>query len=231
MEPDIINSPRIYVDQNLTDGGSIELADQHVHYLLKVLKLEEGEPVRVFNGRDGEFVGEFRPDSKKHASLDTLTLLYEQPEPRHDIHLYFAPIKKDRLAFLIEKAVELGVTNLHPILTAHTENRKPNMDKIQAYIIEAAEQCERMDIPVLHPIENMVACRFHNPTFVAIERVDYGPFDTSQSEVGIMIGPEGGWSKEEKDFLLAHEKMHPVSLGKRILRAETAALFMLSRIG
>ena len=228
MESDVSKSPRIYVDQDLTDGGSIELADQHVHYLLKVLRLEEGEPVRVFNGRDGEFIGEVRPESKKQAALDNLTLLYEQPEPRHDIHLYFAPIKKDRLQFLIEKAVELGVTDLHPVITTHTENRKPNMEKAQAYIIEAAEQCERMDIPALHPIKNMVACHFHSPTFAAIEREEYGMFESSQSEIGILIGPEGGFSDEERGLLNSIAQTRAVSLGPRILRADTAAVTLLS---
>lgn len=230
MESHYTKCPRLYVEQDLSEGQNIELSDTHAHYLMTVLRMNEGEDVRVFNGRDGEFIGTIIPQSKKKASLQITGRLNDQPEPHQAIHLYFAPIKKDRMAFMIEKAVELGVTDLHPILTAYTENRKPNIEKIQAHIIEAAEQCERMDIPVLHPIENMVACKFYNPTFVAIEREEYGCFDTSQSSVGVMIGPEGGWSMEEKAFLLNHEKMHPVSLGHRILRSETAALFMLSRI-
>lgn len=230
MKHDLTKRPRLYVDDDLSNNAEIPLNEPHARYLLSVMRQREGDTIRVFNGRHGEYSGDLIPLSKKKAMLKNLRLLVAQPEPKGEIHLYFAPIKKDRLPFLVEKAVELGVTDLYPVLSAHTENRKPNMEKIKAYIIEATEQCERLDIPVLHPIQNMVTCDFYDPTFAAIERKDYSLFESSQSKLGLMIGPEGGWSEEEKSFLLNHNNIRPVSLGSLILRAETAALYMLAKI-
>tara|TARA_B100001750_G_scaffold243263_2_gene258156 strand:+ start:32 stop:730 length:699 start_codon:yes stop_codon:yes gene_type:complete len=230
MNNDYTKSPRLYVSNDLADKGIVPLSKEHAHYLLSVLRKTDGDLVRVFNGRHGEYVAQLCPLTKKSGELRDLKQIRPQPDSGHQIHLYFAPIKKDRLSFLIEKAVELGVTDLHPVITAHTENRKPNIEKIHSYITEAAEQCERLDIPVLHPIIPVLNCNFFAPTYAALERGDHAFFQPNASSMGICIGPEGGWSEEEGVFLKGNPSVHPVSLGERILRAETAALFMLSRI-
>ena len=232
MNHAITKSPRLYIDTPLQKGETIPLPDGHAHYLLTVMRKGDGDVIRVFNGKDGEFSGVLHPLNKKSAELTLSKRLIKQPKwnPQR-IHLYFAPIKKDRLAFLIEKAVELGVTDLHPVMTEHTENRKPNMDKVEKYIIEAAEQCERMDIPTLHPMASLTECQFIDHCFAAIERIDDLPtLMPFQATCGLLIGPEGGWSDNERDYLLAHQCIHPVSLGDLILRAETAGIYMLSKI-
>ena len=146
------------------------------------------------------------------------------------VHLYFAPIKKDRLGFLIEKSVELGVTDLHPVITERTQNRKANPDKIQKQIIEAAEQCERIDIPRIHPVISFRDLP-DTPIYCAQEREGAALFNPAPSdEISILIGPEGGWSADEVKTLSSSANISAVSLGSRILRAETAAMFMLSRL-
>ena len=230
MKNDSTKSPRLYVANDLREGESFPLSKDHAHYLLAVMRKGKDDIIRVFNGRDGEFTGTLSPTSKKAGDISSLQKIKNQPEDTDEIHLYFAPIKKDRLQFLVEKAVELGVTHLHPVITDHTENRKPNIDKVQTYAIEATEQCERMTLPTLHPIKNINAIDFYAPTFAAIERDRYEVFSSTQASLGILIGPEGGWSENEKTQLMDQANIRPVSLGDNILRAETAALFMLSRI-
>lgn len=230
MNKVVNKAPRIFGDYDLSVGQSVILNADHCHYLLSVMRKDDGDKVRIFNGRDGDFVGSLVKTSKKSATLQ----IEERLRPFHAsyprIHLYFAPIKKDRLVFLIEKAVELGVTDLHPVLTDHTENRNYKEDKMHAYIIEAAEQCERLDVPTLH-----AAMSFHDlpnsRLYVALERADAPLFLPQKTdEISILIGPEGGWSAQEVESLQNNESVIAVSLGSNILRAETAALFMLARI-
>ena len=133
---------------------------------------------------------------------------------------------------MIEKAVELGVTDIHPITTDRTQNAKINSDKVKRYIIEATEQCERMSLPTLHTITKLTDCDFRPNTFAALERQHLNVFQGNiKDDITILIGPEGGWSGDEIDYLSNHKNITAVSLGDNILRAETAALFMLSRIG
>jgi 16S rRNA (uracil1498-N3)-methyltransferase len=199
MEQDYTKAPRIFLPHNLSDGAQIPLAKDHTHYLLNVMRKGDGDRVRIFNGKDGEYVGQLNPTSKKSCSLINLKQIKKQQVNEYEIHLYFAPIKKDRMGFMIEKIVELGVTDIHPVITDRTQHGKINIDKIQKQIIEASEQCERMDIPTLHPAEKLMHVQFPEQTYVGLER-DNAPLFT------------------------------PVSLGNKILRAETASLFMLSRI-
>lgn len=233
MTHDYSKAPRLYVPDDLTEGAIIDLSPDHAHYLLHVMRKNVGDFVRVFNGRDGEFVAVLSPKSKKIMELIDLKRSKNQKNAAVKIHLYFAPIKKDRLAILIEKAVELGVTDLYPVITDRTENRKFNEEKMMRHIIEAAEQCERMDIPTLHKSTSFHQCQFIHPTFAAIERRDdiaaFKPQQNNQ-DVGLAIGPEGGWTKDEIQLFMTHSNVTPVHLGDLILRAETAAFFMISQI-
>lgn len=228
----IYKTPRLYIDAALGPNANIELGPDHAHYLKSVLRLPEGEPVRVFNGRDGEWLCTIARLGKKAGTLRAEQNRKPQPTAKPEIHLLFAPIKKHRMDFLIEKAVELGASDLHPVITAHTQNHKINQDRLQAQIIEAAEQCERMDIPTLHPIEKL-GNKLQNiqtpvPIYWAAERLDAAPIHTIASPQSFLIGPEGGFSEDEITTLSAHKDITPVSLGENILRAETAALFCLS---
>jgi 16S rRNA (uracil1498-N3)-methyltransferase len=231
---DTTKLPRLYCDHDLNAGASITLTPDQTHYLSNVMRKNIGDYVRVFNGRGGEFVGYIETLSKKLITLIDLDKIKDQPAQQHKIHLYCAPIKKDRMAFMIEKSVELGVTDIHPIITDRTQHGKINHDKTERHIIEAAEQCERLDIPKLHKIQKLDAVKLDCDTvFVAMERDDKTPvfeIQTSTPNTAILIGPEGGWSDAERTWLTDNPKIKPVSLGNAILRAETAAMFMLARL-
>lgn len=228
-------APRLYGDYDLSVGGTVTLTDDHNHYLLNVMRKSDGDYVRLFNGRDGEFIGTITKTTKKAAKITVTDRLRPQDDATRQVHLYFAPIKKDRLAMLIEKSIELGVTDFHPVITAHTENRYLKDGKIRKQMIEAAEQCERLDMPQWHNTIDIRGLPDSMPVYAALERSDAPPFTPTQvsaaDPIAILIGPEGGWSAQERIFLNKHKTVIPVTLGPRILRAETAAFFMLSRIG
>lgn len=232
MEQDHTKAPRLFLNTDLSQNGNIELDKDQSHYLLNVMRKDDGDTIRIFNGRDGEFLGIIQKQSKKSCVITSLSLIKDQPSLSREVHLHFAPIKKDRMAFMIEKAVELGVTDLHPTLTEHTQHGKINIDKIEKYIIEASEQCERMDIPTLHPAQKFMDSPPTDNSLIALERDDTKLFtpQPSSDPIHIFIGPEGGWSNDERRHINAAPQFTPVSLGDNILRAETAAIFMLSRI-
>lgn len=233
MKTDQTKAPRLYCDTSLGQGVAAPLGDEQSHYLLNVMRRQDGDHIRAFNGRDGEWMTRLVKIGKKSALLQCEELIAAQYTPAHKTHLFFAPIKKDRLSFLIEKSVELGVTDLHPVISDRTENRHLNFDRLQKQIIEAAEQCERTDIPVLHdtaPLASVSDTDF--PVIAAIERDDdipFMPITTTPATCGYVTGPEGGWTASEIAFLKQCQNIRPVHLGRRILRAETAIIYMLAR--
>lgn len=240
MTPDPENGfhtlPRLFVCDDLSEGMRASLDEGQSHYLLSVLRRRAGDRVRVFNGRDGEWIAILETKSKRDASLVMESLLRSQTVLSACIHLVFAPLRKDRMDFLIEKAVELGVGALRPILTERTENRNPNAARLHRQIIESAEQCERLDIPVLHETMDLpdflerAGANF--PLLACLERGDHPALSVGREggDVGVLIGPEGGWTERERDLILRCPNVRPVSLGPRILRAETAALYVLARL-
>lgn len=230
MDDKVIKLPRLYVDCDLYEGAQVALTADQGHYLRNVLRARAGGGARLFNGRDGEWQGTIGIVDKRDISIRIEMSLREQPPPLPETHLYFAPIKKARMDWLIEKAVEMGVTHLHPVLTQNTEVRAVNAERIRAQIIEAAEQCERMDVPELLPLRPLKEAIPRTGLFACIERMDAESLEKSipeNSAVSFLIGPEGGFSAEEKSFLSAQPGVKPVSLGSRILRSETAAVVVL----
>lgn len=231
---DYIKLPRLYVDQELQENGNLCFSKEQAHYLKNVIRKQPGDELRLFNGHDGEWLAALSTISKKDAQANIREQIAEQTKTTPEIHLLFAPIRKARMDFLVEKAVELGVTHLHPVLTQNTENRQINEERIQTQIIEAAEQCERLDIPVLHgpqKIEGLTNDWKNNITIYACIERDDSPLlknALSGAPYAFLIGPEGGFTIEEKDFLSTHEFIKPVSLGAQILRSETAAILALS---
>jgi len=229
-------TPRIYTDQPLSVDSEIALADEHTHYLKNVLRLSEGAPLRIFNGFSGEYLAEISRLYKFETKLKiTLQIRSQTESPTGDVHLLFAPVKKQRLDILIEKAVELGATHLHPVMTEHTENRHIKEERIKTQIIEAAEQCERLDIPLLSPIKPLKEKIAHwqdtdNIYWAAERQGQTQPLSTTKPPAAFLIGPEGGFSPSEIAFLSQEEIITPVSLGPRILRAETAAFYCLAKI-
>ncbi len=227
-------TPRIYVDHSLQDGGSIALCKDHSHYLVNVMRKREDDHLRVFNGKDGEFLAKIIEASKKNCVIKMVQQVRAQPESGKEFHLLFAPIKKARMDWLIEKAVELGVTHFHPVLTQNTEVRTLNTERIHRQIIEAAEQCERLNIPVFNEPEDMMNVlsewKKDIPLYVCMEHEDVQELSKvldKEKSAAFLIGPEGGFTEEEKIKL---KRYQCVSLGPNILRAETAAIKCLSLI-
>ncbi|HEU4838108.1 MAG TPA: 16S rRNA (uracil(1498)-N(3))-methyltransferase [Micavibrio sp.] len=233
--PDLTKTTRVYTDQPLGEGISLSLEGDVHHYLRNVMRVAAGQAVRIFNGRDGEFVARLEKIDKRQIETTLENRIREQKHPAHKLHLLFAPIKKERMDWIIEKAVELGATDLHPVLTQNTDMRKINAERIEAQIIEAAEQCERMDIPALHEIEDLrdklERWPGEIPLLAAIERMGIESVPRGVDyDCGLLVGPSGGFTAEEKQELVSHGYVRPVSLGKNILRTETAAAAALAII-
>lgn len=226
---------RLYVQASLSQGDHIELPKHQAHYLGNVLRKGEGDALRLFNSDDGEWRAEITAISKRTATL----IVYEQlrePQACPDVTLCFAPVRKHRTAFIIEKATELGVRTLQPVITARTQFPKVNLDKMRAQVIEAAEQTERLDIPMNvapQKLNDMIAGWDQNRTLIfADEAGDSKPaahaLKAIDGPAAILIGPEGGFTPEEREVIRAQSFAVPVSLGPRILRADTAALSLLT---
>ena len=225
---------RLYIETDLSRGQGVPLSEAQRHYLINVLRRKSGDRLRVFNGTDGEWRAQILDLSKKSFTIEVLERL-RAPKACPDITLCFAPVRKHRNAFIAEKATELGVSRLQPVITARTQFPKINLDKMGAQIIEAAEQTERLDIPALSaPISLAVMIddfKEHMIFFAdevggampAIEaiRLHAGP-------AVILIGPEGGFTDQEREILQTKDNVVLISLGPRILRADTAALSVLT---
>ena len=225
---------RLYVDQPLGVGQSIELESKQAHYLFSVMRLKEQASVRVFNGRDGEFLAEVVRVAKRGGLL-VVTERSRPFEPLPDVMLIFAPIKKGRTDFLVEKAVELGAGILQPVQTDFTNSERIRADKMHLHVIEAAEQCEAVALPEIRPlgklrdvIETLSGTRKIAFCDEAADAGFQGESGASDAAWAILIGPEGGFSEQERAWLLARPEVVRISLGPRILRAETAALAALT---
>ena len=228
--------PRLYVNQPLKAAETLILTKPQSHYLKNVLRLSAGAFLRIFNGQDGEFLTTIAASGKLTEILLT-EVTRPQPQSSEGPTLFFAPIKKNRMDFLIEKSVELGVGNLRPITTQRTIVRSMNMYKTHMHIIEAAEQCERLTLPTLTPLTPLAKALGNLKTgqtlYFCQERGESIPPLASLNapeNSAILVGPEGGFTPEEVALLTAHPQVQAVSLGETILRAETAALYALSRL-
>lgn len=224
--------PRLYVDQPLATGQPAAFTQAQAHYLKNVLRRERGDNVRLFNPRDGEWLAEISALDKKSGAAHCIEQRRPPAPITRRLHLFFAPLAKDRLDFLIEKAVELGATDLHPALFRQSDIRKINAGRLEAQIIEAAEQCERLDIPTLHEMTDGDSLGQNwnpaTPIFTALERSDAPPLTAYSKDCALLVGPPGGFTEEEKHRMSAAPFITPVSLGPAILRTETAALYGLS---
>jgi len=226
---------RIYCEADLKQGLSAALGPGPAHKLRAVLRAKINDEVCLFNGRDGEWRARLTDLGKTKAQADCI----EQTRPQTSEPgpwLAFAPLKKDRLDMVVEKAVELGVERLIPVMTARTENRRLKMDRLIQQTIDAAEQCERLTVPtILEPVALEKLAEIwpgNRALIVAAERRGATPLasalTTTSGPLGLLIGPEGGFAIQELDWLLKLPISIAVSLGPRILRAETAAIAALA---
>ncbi|MCI4664536.1 MAG: 16S rRNA (uracil(1498)-N(3))-methyltransferase [Neomegalonema sp.] len=228
--------PRLYLNEPLASGAEIGLGRDASNYLIAVMRLGEGAVCTVFNGEDGEWRAQIATAHKRAAQLRIL----EQRRPAApppDLWLLFAPIKKARTDFIVEKATELGCRRILPITTRRTQSERVNLERLQAHAIEAAEQCELVFAPDVAPPQRLDdALASWDPArrlFFCDEARDARPMSEAvgaqpHESAAILIGPEGGFTPEEREKLLRQPFVTPATLGPRILRADTAAAAAVS---
>lgn len=235
---------RLHVTQNLTANGMVALSDKQAHYLRAVLRLDIGAQLLLFNGRDGEWRGEIVALGKKQG--DVRLLAQTRPQPKdNDIWLLVAPVKRERLDYLAQKATEMGAGRLLPVITARTQGGKAvKYERLVANAIEAAEQCNIMSVPDVgapQRLDDVLAAWPDDRILVFCdEEADNGvglaALDAMKGrKLALLIGPEGGFDDKERDMLLARDNLVRIALGPRILRTDTAVVAALallqSRIG
>ena len=247
-------SPRLHVEDALKPGADVTLGKSQAHYLRHVLRLKSGDGVLVFNGRDGEWRAALAADGKRTA-LTLQEQTRRQTAPR-DLHYLFAPLKHERLDYMVQKAVEMGVTRLQPVLTQHSQVRRVNVERVRANAVEAAEQCGVLSIPeigepmtinraiaarkpdrllvfcdedaeVKDPVAALAAGRRPSPSaMLPLTMAGNG----GPQPLALLVGPEGGFSDEERAALLKQTNIVRLSLGPTILRADTAAVAALTLV-
>jgi len=224
--------PRLYVSADLAGGGAAALTPGQAHYLGTVLRLGAGDEVALFNGRDGEWRGRIAGLARGSGTIAIADRLRPQ-ESGADLWLAFAPIKRGHLDFLVEKATELGVSALLPVLTRRSVVDRVNRERLQAIAIEAAEQSERLTLPALHelqPLDRLIAEWPPARRLVLCDESGTAPpiaaalAGAPPAPLAVLTGPEGGFAETELDGLRKLPFVCPVGLGPRVLRADTAAL-------
>jgi 16S rRNA (uracil1498-N3)-methyltransferase len=230
---------RLYVSDDLGAGAVIALPKTQAHYLQTVMRCKAGDAILLFNGRDGEWQAEITLLQKNGGEVQVTGQTRPQAaEP--DLWLCFAPIKFGRIDYLVEKATELGVSQLYPVQTARTVVSRINGERLRAHAVEAAEQSERLSVPELMPYQKLTALLADWPKerllFYGDETGGGKPLRTllpqiQQTQYALLIGPEGGFAPEELALLKQCPFAQAISLGPRILRADTAALAGLAQLG
>jgi 16S rRNA (uracil1498-N3)-methyltransferase len=232
-------APRLFVDAPLSTGGTVALERNQSNYLGNVLRLSAGDMILVFNGRDGEWqaqiAGRKRPDNL------TITGQTRPQDRLPDIAYVFSPLKHARLDYIVQKAVEMGVARLQPVLTRFTQVSRVNSERMRANVVEAAEQCGIISLAEVAdpiPLDRFVSQREPQRLLVfcdeAAEVTDplraLQAGSTAPDGIDILIGPEGGFAEEERALLLRQPKILRLSLGPRILRADTAGVAALALV-
>ena len=232
------NAQRLFCDWDMSIGTEISCSSDQANYLLNVLRLTSGDVIHVFNGRDGEWRASIIRDGKRKCSLAITEQLREQVDGPQ-IDYFFAPLKRARLDYMVQKATELGVARMQPVFTRHTVADRVNLDRMRANVIEAAEQCGILRIPDISEPQKLSAAIAdwpeQYPLIFADEGADLAAPLTALGEIprgrcGVLIGPEGGFSPDEREMLLDKPCVVRLSLGPRIMRADTAAVAALSLI-
>lgn len=231
---------RLFVESDLGAGGVVAATPEQANYLGNVLRLKEGDPVLLFNGRDGEWRAVLSARSKRSLAL-TVEVQTRPQAGGPDIDYLFAPLKRSRLDYMVQKATEMGVARLRPVITRRTIAERVNVDRLEANAIEAAEQCGILRVPTVaqpeklgvilagwDPHRTLVFC--DEDAEVTSPLAALGEPSGSPPSLALLIGPEGGFAPEERAALLAVPGVVRLSLGPRILRADTAAVAALALV-
>jgi 16S rRNA (uracil1498-N3)-methyltransferase len=244
-------SPRLYVAAPLAESRQVALDRDQANYLLNVLRCKRGDAILLFNGRDGEWQARVAGTGKKMLTAEVGARTREQP-PARNLHFLFAPLKHARLDYLVQKAVEMGASRLQPVITRHTQVARVNLTRMRANVIEAAQQCGVLNLAeVAEPIafervvkelpdRLLVFCderaEIHDPVAALAQARPQAsallPTEAAQAglSLAVLIGPEGGFADEEREALRRRPNTVALSLGPRILRADTAAVAALALV-
>ena len=229
-----MSTPRLHLETHLAAGLEIEAEPSQAHHLGAVLRRGAGDAVAVFNAQYGEWAGRITALRKDRCRI-ALETQSRAPAPEPDLRLMVAALKRDAMEWLVEKATELGVAAIHPVLTRRSVADRVNQARLAAIARGATEQCERLSLPVIHtamPLHAALAVWDGVPLFMAAERAGAPALPQALSgqrlPLGLLIGPEGGFDRAELDAAQSYPFVKPIGLGPRILRAETAAVAGLS---
>ena len=236
--PNLARIPRLYVEARLAPGATVPLTRQQAHYVGNVMRLKAGDALRLFNGRDGEYLCTIETAGKRDGAVTCTeqTVRYRQPP---DLDYLFAPLKHARLDYMAQKATEMGVRRLRPVFTERTVAQRVNLERLKANTIEAAEQCNMVIVPEVLPPEpldtvlanwdpgrRLIVCDETAPIadpLAALNAVPPGP-------LALLIGPEGGFGEAELKALRNLACVTAISLGPRVMRADTAAVAALALV-
>lgn len=224
--------PRLFVRSPLSQGAEVELAAAQANYLGNVLRLGEGSKVLLFDGENGEWLARIAEAGKRRMTMN-VERKTRDPESVPDVWLAFAPVKRTQTDWLVEKATELGVARLLPVITQRTIAERVKLERLHAIAIEAAEQCGRTRLPAIEEplsLKRLLEHRDASRTlyFADEEGGEWAPDAFTAGPCVILTGPEGGFTNDERAAIRVAPNVVPVSLGPRILRAETAALTALA---
>lgn len=231
--------PRLFVEHPLGEGEYVVLGREQTNYLVSVLRMKAGDSVILFNGRDGAWLARIADANRKAVQLE-LILQTARQTPASDLWYGFAPLKTGRLDYVVQKATEMGAGIIQPVITRFTQVTRLRPEKLRANAIEAAEQCEVLSIPAIEPeiglepllaswrtvhgLRRLVVCDESAPPGSPVQQLRA----LDGLPVGLLVGPEGGFSEDERTLILARPFVVPISLGPRILRADTAAVAALA---
>lgn len=224
--------PRLFLTAPLAANEPLTATQEQYNYLANVLRMDESNALLVFNGRDGEWKASLSFPARKKLLITPVEQTRPQP-PRSDLVFIFAPLKAGRLDYLVQKAVEMGAGHIQPVLTQHTQVHRVGVDRLQANVIEAAEQCGILSVPkVAEPVKldgllenwdpsrRLIFCDEDASTHSPVARLG----SIREKKLAVLIGPEGGFSDAERTVLRSLDFVTPIPLGPRILRADTAAV-------